>query len=90
MSDVRIAVLGCGRVARLHARILRRMGGVTLAFASRDAAKAEAYRREFAGAHAFGSYDEACTHPDIDAVLVCTPTAQHAPRRSWPRRPARP
>jgi UDP-N-acetylglucosamine 3-dehydrogenase len=80
MSDVRITVLGCGRVARLHARILRRMGGVTLAFASRDAAKAEAYRREFAGARAFGSYEEACTHPDVDAVLVCTPTAQHAPQ----------
>lgn len=80
MSDVRLAVLGCGKVARLHARILRRLGGVTLSFASRDAAKAQAYRRDFGGAHAFGSYDEACTHAEIDAVLVCTPTAQHAPQ----------
>jgi predicted dehydrogenase len=80
VTAVRLAVLGCGNVARVHARLLRSLGGVALSFASRDAAKAEAYRRQYAGAHAFGSYEEACAHADIDAVLICTPTAQHAPQ----------
>jgi predicted dehydrogenase len=73
-----MAVLGCGSIARRHSRILRSQGGVTLSYASRDAAKAEAYRREYGGWHAFPSYEAACEHPEIDAVLICTPTAQHA------------
>jgi len=80
VKEIRMAVLGCGSIARRHSRILRSQGGVALSYASRDGAKAEAYRREFGGRHAFASYEAACAHPEIDAVLICTPTAQHAPQ----------
>ena len=81
MKPLEICILGCGSVARLHSRLLRSFkGAVSLSFASRDAARAEEYRRRYRGHHAFDSYDLGCTHPDIDAVVICTPTALHAPQ----------
>lgn len=78
MTPVEICILGCGAVARLHSRVARSLGGaVRLSFASRDADRAEEYRRRYGGRHAFGSYEAACTHPDIDAVFICTPPGLH-------------
>lgn len=78
-KPVDLCVLGCGAVARVHSRIVRSFGGaIRLSFASRDGARAEEYRRRYGGRHAFDSYEAACTHPDIDAVLICTPTSLHA------------
>jgi predicted dehydrogenase len=51
---------------------------VRLSYASRNAARAEEYRRRYRGHLAFDSYDAGSTHPDIDAVLICTPTSLHA------------
>jgi predicted dehydrogenase len=48
-----------------------------LSFASRDKAKAEAFKTSYGGTLAFGSYGEACSHEDIEAVVVCTPNADH-------------
>lgn len=66
-------------IARRHAGALRAMGTVDLLFASRDVARAEALRREFGGVGAFGSYEEACASPLVDAVVDCTPHAWHLP-----------
>jgi predicted dehydrogenase len=79
VTPVEVCILGCGSVARVHSRILRSFkGAVRLSFASRDGARAEAYRRRYRGHHAFDSYETGSTHPDIDAVLICTPTSLHA------------
>ncbi|MFQ5747265.1 MAG: Gfo/Idh/MocA family protein [Gemmatimonadota bacterium] len=79
MSRIRLCLLGCGAIARLHSRVARTIrGGFELSFASRSREKAEAYRRRFRGKAAFGSYEEACASPDVDAVLICTPHALHA------------
>ncbi len=45
MSDpLRLAFLGCGFITRVHSRNLRRLGGqIVPSYASRDAAKAEAF-----------------------------------------------
>lgn len=78
MSAVRLCLLGCGAVARLHSRVARALRPpVHLLFASRSLEKAEAYNRRFRGIGAFGSYEEACADPRVDAVLVCTPPALH-------------
>jgi UDP-N-acetylglucosamine 3-dehydrogenase len=75
-----IAVLGCGRIAQTHATTLARVdGSVRLAFASRDPARAEAYRRRYKGIAAFGSYEEAITDARVNAVLVATPPVNHLP-----------
>jgi predicted dehydrogenase len=73
-----LALLGCGAIARTHAKTLARFGSrVRLAFASRDASRAEAYRKECGGFAAFPSYAAALEAPSVDAVLVTTPPAQH-------------
>jgi predicted dehydrogenase len=72
--------VGCGRFAAFHARAARRLGGAArLAFASRDPARAEAYRRRFGGFAAFGSYEAAAADPRVDALVICTPHHLHAP-----------
>ena len=78
MSEpINLAFLGCGGVTRTHSRTLRQSGDFRRFYASRDRAKAEAFSREFGGAGAFGSYDEALADPRIDAVLVATPPNSH-------------
>lgn len=77
MSGLRLAVLGCGKAARLNAAVLRRLGGVDLCCASRDASRARAFGSEVGAAATFGSYEAALASPDVDAVLVATPPATH-------------
>ena len=73
-----LALVGCGRFATFHARAARRLGGaVRIAFASRDPARAEAYRRRFGGFAAFGSYEAAAADPRVDALVICTPHHLH-------------
>lgn len=75
---IRLAMLGCGKVAGKHAgRLARHAGDVALSFASRDRAKAEAKRAQYGGQHAFGSYEDAIASPEIDAVAVLTPPHLH-------------
>jgi len=73
---LRLAVLGCGQAARLAARALRELRGVSCAYASREPERAARFGRKLGG-RAFGSYEEALASPDVDAVLVATPPASH-------------
>ncbi|NJD18780.1 MAG: Gfo/Idh/MocA family oxidoreductase [Gemmatimonadetes bacterium] len=73
-----LAFVGCGAVTERHSRTLRAMGAdVRLLYASRDASKADAFRRRFGGAGAFGSYAAAWEDPGVDAALVATPPHLH-------------
>lgn len=74
---IRLAFLGCGRIAKAHAKRLRtHRADVSVAFASRDAERARAFAHELGGS-ALGSYDDALASPEIDAVVVVTPPDQH-------------
>ena len=72
-----ILMLGCGLAARIHSRVLRRIGGVELFYASRDVARADAYRERYGGRRAFGSYADGLAEPKVDVALVATPTVTH-------------
>ena len=77
-GPVHIAFLGCGFITRVHCGHLRRLGSdVTVGFASRDRAKAEAYRREFGGFAAWDGYEAAIADPRLDAVVVAVPPRYH-------------
>ena len=77
-KQVHIAFLGCGFITGVHSRHLRRLGAdVRASYASRDAAKAEACRRQHAGQRSFGGYDGALTDPDVDAVVIAVPPHLH-------------
>lgn len=76
-APLRIVVLGCGHAAVTHSRVLRRLGGVELSYASRDPARAEAYRRRHGGRRAYGSYDDGLADAGNQVALITTPTASH-------------
>jgi predicted dehydrogenase len=71
-------VVGCGRFAGFHARAARRLRPrVALSFASRDASRAERYRRRYGGVAAYGSYGAAASDREVHALVVCTPHHLH-------------
>jgi predicted dehydrogenase len=73
-----LVILGCGRIARRHAAAARALrGAIALSFASREIARAEAYRGEFGGVAAYGSYEAAAADPAVDGLLICTPHDRH-------------
>ena len=73
----RLVFLGCGKVARAHAKRLRRhKRQVSVGFASRDAERARRYARELGG-EAYASYEAAIASPEVDAVAVVTPPSSH-------------
>jgi UDP-N-acetylglucosamine 3-dehydrogenase len=75
---VRLAFLGCGQITRKHSRTLASLQlGVDCFYASRDAGKAKQYKTELKGSGSFDSYAAAIESPDIDAVFVVTPPADH-------------
>jgi predicted dehydrogenase len=77
-APLRLAFLGCGFITAVHSRHLKALGGaVEAAFASRDAGRAEAYRRRFGGVAAYGSYTEAIADPRVDAVVIAVPPRYH-------------
>src|SRR5256712_10342122 len=73
-----LVLLGCGWIARRHAAAARRLG-IPLLAASRDAARARAFAREFAAADAFGAYEDAVRDPRATGAIVCTPHDRHLP-----------
>jgi predicted dehydrogenase len=77
-EPLRLAFLGCGFITRVHSRSLRRLGpAIARSYASRDAAKAEAFRRQYGGAASYADYRTAIEDPRIDAVVVAVPPRFH-------------
>ena len=75
---MQLAFLGCGFITGVHSRHLKRLRGtVACSYASRDRAKAEAYRRRYGGAGSYDSYAAAIEDPGGDAVVVAVPPRFH-------------
>ena len=74
---IRLAFLGCGKIAKAHAKRLRaHRADVSVGFASRDTARADAFAKDCGGT-AHGTYEQALASPDVDAVAVVTPPNLH-------------
>jgi predicted dehydrogenase len=77
-DPVRIAFLGCGFITRVHSRQLKALRpDIQWSYASRDAAKAASYCREFQGTGSYGDYDTAIDDPGVAAVVVAVPPNLH-------------
>jgi len=79
----RIAILGCGSIARTMANTLRRMrdGGEAVclyAAASRRIETAQAFAAQEGFEVAYGSYEEMVRDPKVDLVYVASPHSHHA------------
>lgn len=71
-------IIGMGRIARKFANDLKLVPNAKLhAVASQSLERAQAFAKEFGAPHAFGTYDEIVTCPDLDVVYIATPHVQH-------------
>jgi UDP-N-acetyl-2-amino-2-deoxyglucuronate dehydrogenase len=76
-GDVRVALLGCGRISRNHLEAIAKVDGLTLAaVADSDRARASAAGTE-QGVPAFASLDEMLASVPSDLVAICTPSGLH-------------
>lgn len=78
-TPVRFAILGCGRMGRLHAeRVLADGRGTIVALFDADAKIAAHLASELAlKATVFERFDDLLAHAEADAAIICTPTALH-------------
>jgi UDP-N-acetylglucosamine 3-dehydrogenase len=77
-APLRLAFLGCGEAARLHASALRGLDpAVERRYASRDAQRARDFATALGGSGSFPSYAAAIASPETDVVVVLTPPPQH-------------
>lgn len=70
-----VAIVGCGRIARVHAANLAPRA--RLAFTSRSPESARALAARFAS-ETLAGFEEALERPDIAAVAICSPLEHHA------------
>ncbi len=76
-TDVRIALVGCGRISGNHVQAIARVPGLTLA-ACCDVVESRARETgEAAGVPWFTSYEAMLEASGFDAVAICTPSGLH-------------
>lgn len=76
-ENVRIALVGCGRISQNHFEAISRVPGLELsAVCDADASRARA-AGESQGVPWFTSYDTMLAQASCDAVAICTPSGLH-------------
>lgn len=74
----RWGILGPGRIAHKFVQDLLTLPDAQLyAVASSDQQRADEFAQQYQIPHAFGSYDELLTLPDLDVVYIATPHVKH-------------
>jgi UDP-N-acetyl-2-amino-2-deoxyglucuronate dehydrogenase len=77
-APVRLAVIGCGRIAGHHCRSAARTAGVDLvAVCDLDPELAARYGNEFGVPHFINFHEMLRTHPEVNTVAVITPSGMH-------------
>ena len=76
----RVCLVGCGRIARVHARNLR--GRVRLSAFSRRPGQAQDLLAACGGGEVFPDWDAVLGEPDLAAVVICTPPEAHVAQAS--------
>jgi predicted dehydrogenase len=77
-EPLHVAFLGCGFITAVHSRHLATLRSeFVCSYASREAAKADAYCRRYGGAGTYSDYIAAIEDPRIDAVVIAVPPRFH-------------
>ncbi|MCG2595135.1 Gfo/Idh/MocA family oxidoreductase [Ramlibacter sp. XY19] len=78
-KTVRIALAGPGAFGIKHLDGLKNIEGVEVtSIIGRELPKAEEVAKKYGAKHVTTNLDEALARPDVDAVILCTPTQMHA------------
>ena len=75
---MKFGIIGLGRISHRMADAIALTDGAELwAAGSRELAKAEEFAAHHGAKRAYGSYEELCADPEIEAVYVSTPHGRH-------------
>lgn len=74
---MRYGILGCGSVSSFHAEAILRTGGIIFGACSHSERSTSQFADRWS-AIAFHSYEEMLHCPDIDVIVLCTPSGMHA------------
>lgn len=77
MKDINIAVIGLGRLGYCHAQNICRSSGAKLAAVSDPISELVTRVSAKFGVKGYTEYNEMINDPDIDAIVVATPTRTH-------------
>uniref|UniRef100_UPI004048B303 Gfo/Idh/MocA family protein n=1 Tax=Roseivirga sp. TaxID=1964215 RepID=UPI004048B303 len=77
MSELKFAIIGCGRIAQRHAEHIKNNGRL-VAVCDIDQAKADALAREYNAKTFYTVEDMLRAKLDVDVVAICTPNGLHA------------
>jgi 2-hydroxy-4-carboxymuconate semialdehyde hemiacetal dehydrogenase len=78
-QPIRIALAGPGAFGIKHLDALKLIDGVEVtSIIGRELPKAQEVAQKYGARHATTELDEALARPDVDAVILCTPTQLHA------------
>ena len=75
--DVRVALVGCGRIAGNHFDALRNVDGLSLVAVSDTNEQRARAAGEAQGVPWFRSYEEMLKSVKSDAIAICTPSGLH-------------
>ena len=79
MKQVKIALLGIGRIGKIHFRnISQQFSNASVVAVSDPQYDEESFKKEFGSVFFSKDPEEAVAHAEVNAVLVCTPTSSHA------------
>ena len=78
-TNLRFGVLGVGRIGKIHTENLvnRIPGAEVVAVSDVAAAELEAVAARYGIARTFADYRDLLNLPDLDAVVICSPTDRH-------------
>jgi predicted dehydrogenase len=80
MKTIRTAIIGTGFMGRVHLEALRRLEFVeAIAIAGKNVEAARRLGAGFSVPTITADYHDVLRDPDVDAVHICTPNAQHFP-----------
>lgn len=83
MAQVRLALVGCGKIGQRHLQALVHQSSAALAATvDTDRARAEAAAVAF-DADAYESMEELSLHTRVDGIILATPSGTHRPLAQW-------
>jgi myo-inositol 2-dehydrogenase/D-chiro-inositol 1-dehydrogenase len=80
MKKINLGVIGTGRIGKVHTATLVQSvpGAEVIAVADVDAASAKELAAQYNIPFVYDTHASIINHPDVDAVVICSPTDTHA------------
>ncbi|MES1225739.1 MAG: Gfo/Idh/MocA family oxidoreductase, partial [Bacteroidota bacterium] len=79
MKKIKLAVLGIGRIGKIHFDNIRQhIPNAEIVAVSAATRRKEDFKKEFGDLFFSNNPEDAVNYPGVDAVLICTSTSTHA------------